>query len=391
MSGRPVHTLDIRREFPSRQFEAVAPRPGMWRNGMAVRMPNHLGDAVMALPALGQLRKIIPAHCALCCIAPAGQRALYHALPIVDEIVSLERVHSVWRSEEFGLLRNLRFGVGVLFNHSFRDALLMRLAGVSHLYGAKSRCRSFLLRRAFPFPPRPKRALANVHHANRYLAIASALGAPAWDGSLPEFRLLPRVDELSEKIAALCEHPMLLTVAAGAAYGAAKRWPSENFSAVAKRWVESGGVVAALGSASEQRIGEEVISGLDPRKAYNLSGGTFLIELMHLLKASVMTVANDSGIMHLASALGRPGVAVFGPTDFTATGPIGANWRLLYEKTDCSPCFRRECRDCGQRCIRAITPAMVLAEMEGILRQERKSALFSALSPDGEFPHGGRG
>ena len=76
MSERPVHMLDIRRDFPSPQFEKIVPDPGMWRNGMAVRMPNHLGDAVMALPALGQLRKLIPPRCALYCIAPAGQRAL---------------------------------------------------------------------------------------------------------------------------------------------------------------------------------------------------------------------------------------------------------------------------------------------------------------------------
>ena len=84
-----------------------------------------------------------------------------------------------------------------------------------------------------------------------------------------------------------------------------------------------------------------------------------------------MTVANDSGIMHLAAALGRPGVAVFGPTDFTATWPISPNWRLLYEKIECSPCFRRECREGHQRCIRAITPGMVIAEIDDLLRTER--------------------
>ena len=140
---------------------------------------------------------------------------------------------------------------------------------------------------------------------------------------------------------------------------------------MARHWVEAGGIVAVLGSGAERKIGDEVVEGLDPRKAYNLSGGTSLIELMHLLRSSAMTVANDSGIMHLAAALGRPGVAVFGPTDFTATGPISPNWRLLYEKIECSPCFRRECREGHQRCIRAITPGMVIAEIDDLLRTER--------------------
>ncbi|MDR0932351.1 MAG: hypothetical protein LBM70_04950, partial [Victivallales bacterium] len=222
MNERPVHFLDIRRDFPSPRFKVIPPKRDWWRNGMVVRMPNHLGDAVMALPALGQLRKIIPPHCALFCIAPEGQRAFYHALPIVDGTIGLDKIHHSWSWDEFLALKRQRLGVGVLFNNSLRDAISMRVAGVRNLYGAKARARSILLRRAFAFPPRPARQAANIHHANRYLAIAKALGAPHWDGTLPQFKLTPGVDELSPEIAALCEHPKLLTVASGAAYGAAK-------------------------------------------------------------------------------------------------------------------------------------------------------------------------
>ena len=74
--GESVHTLDIRTQFPSPQFPVIPVPHDSWRNGMAVRMPNHLGDAVMALPALGQLRRILPEHCALFVIAPVGQKAL---------------------------------------------------------------------------------------------------------------------------------------------------------------------------------------------------------------------------------------------------------------------------------------------------------------------------
>ena len=89
MEARPVHFLDIRRDFPSPQFKVIPLRHDQWRNGMVVRMPNHLGDAVMALPALGQLRKIVPESCALYCLAPAVQRALYHALPFVDGLAAV--------------------------------------------------------------------------------------------------------------------------------------------------------------------------------------------------------------------------------------------------------------------------------------------------------------
>ena len=71
--------------------------------------------------------------------------------------------------------------------------------------------------------------------------------------------------------------------------------------------------------------------------------------------------------MHLAAALGTPGVAVFGPTDYTATGPIAPNWRLLYRKLECSPCFRRECPSGTNRCIRQLTPEMVIAEVDDLI------------------------
>ncbi len=366
-----VHFLDIRKDFPAGSFPVEPVPERAWRNGLVVRMPNHLGDAVMALPALSVLRKIVPEICALYVIAPRSQQPLYGSLPIVDGVVELKQSHRLWRWREFRRLRQLRFGVGVLFNNSFRDALLMRLAGVGTLYGAAARWRSLLLKRAFRFPARPKRKLALSHQANKLLAMARAMGAPEWDGKMPVFRLRPAVDELRPGITAICDHPKLMTIASGAAYGAAKRWPSENFRQVAEAWIARGGIVAVLGAGSERIIGTEVVAGLSGQKAFNLCGRTQLADLMHLLKSSVVTVANDSGVMHLAAALGTPGVAVFGPTDYTATGPIASNWRLLYRKIECAPCFRRECPRGENRCIRQITPEMVIAEVDDLLINSR--------------------
>ncbi len=362
----PVCLLDIRREYPAEPFPEKPVPAKAWRNGLAVRMPNHLGDAVMALPALAMLRKIVPEHCALYVIAPQGQQALYDSLTFVDGMIGLARPHRIWHRQEFLRLKRWRPGVGVLFNNSFRDALLMRLAGVGTLYGAAARFRSLLLTRSFRFPPRPKRALAKIHQTNKLLAMVRAMGAPEWDGALPGFRLMPPLDELRPEIIAICDHPRLMTIASGAAYGAAKRWPGENFRAVAEAWIASGGIVAVLGSPSEREIGEEVIAGLPPQKAFNLSGKTNLSDLMHLLKSSAVTVANDSGVMHLGAALGTPGVAVFGPTDYTATGPIGSNWKLLFSKLECAPCFRRECPSGTQACILQITPEMVIAAVREV-------------------------
>ncbi|MBQ8756404.1 MAG: lipopolysaccharide heptosyltransferase II [Lentisphaeria bacterium] len=365
MNSEKVHTLNIETDFPSPQFEIRPVDATVWRNGMLVRMPNHLGDAVMALPALKQLRTIVPEGCGLYVLAPKNQNYLYRNLSIIDGMILLEKCHTLWDKESFSKVRKMRFGAGVLFNNSLRDTILMRLAGVRHLYGAARRGRSILLTRSFKFPPRPTGRAEEIHQSNKLLAMVTAMGAAPWDGKMPEFSNEPPFDELATPIAVLCSHPKLLTLASGAAYGAAKRWPAENFRKVAEYWIAQGGVAAVLGSPSEAGIGDEVLAGLNPDKAFNLSGKTNLGDVMQLLRASRLTVANDSGIMHLAAGMGTPGIAVFGPTDYTATGPVSTKWRLMYDKVPCSPCFARSCPKqplCEGIC--AITPEMVIAEIE---------------------------
>ena len=129
MSELPVYrtdfgTLDADAAFPAEKIPNEA-----FRNGIAVRMPNHLGDAVMALPALKSLRSILPPYCALYVITPTSLRQLYAAIREADGMVVLERPHRAWGMKTINELRALRLGVGVLFNNSFRDALMMRLAG----------------------------------------------------------------------------------------------------------------------------------------------------------------------------------------------------------------------------------------------------------------------
>ena len=319
-------------------------------------MPNWLGDAVMALPALFQLRRLLPPQCALAVIVPASMRAFYHALPWIDLIIPLADLHRNWSREEIKMIRRFTPGAAVLFNNSFRDAVMLRLARVPELFGASARFRRVLLNRSFRFPSRISPGLNRLHHANKYLSIAYALGAPRWDGKLPEIRIPRPVTQLSGELRALCDHPRLLILAAGAAYGAAKRWRSENFRAVAADWIAGGGIAATVGSPAEAAIGAEIAEGLPEGKFSNLMGATDLTEVMLLLRSAYAVLANDSGIMHLAAALGRPGVAVFGSTDYTATGPISDNWKILYSHRPCSPCFRRVCPHGAADCMKDIGP-----------------------------------
>lgn len=342
-----------------------------WKNGMAVRMPNHLGDAVMAIPALVMLKKLIPPNCSLTVIAPENQRKMYEALPeIVDDIFCLQAIHANWSISDMLNLKKLRLGVGVLFNNSFRDPWAFRFAGISKIYGGIGRCRRLLMTKAFNLPKLTSGIPAEFHHTNIYMAIAKSLGAPMWDGIMPKFNLRVKSDEITSNLRAICEHPRLLILAPGAAYGAAKRWGAPSFKEVANHWIMHGGIVATVGSAGEKSIADEVLSSLDANKVFNLCGATNnMDELMLLIKSSIAVVANDSGIMHLAAAMGKLGVTPFGPTDPVSTAPISNNWKIVYKKQDCSPCRKRVCPKGFAQCMHIISANEVIDVLENLLKE----------------------
>ena len=357
-----IKTLDITKEYPAPEYPKITSAVEL-RNGVVVRMPNHLGDTVMALPALVQLRKMLPSEFALTVVAPAYQKELFLALEdIVDSFIPLASQHKAWSLKEIKEVKKMHFGLGVLFNNSFRDALMLRLAGVPALAGSDRRMRKLLLTYAFAYPPRPEARAAEVHQANRLLEMVYALGAPKWDGTLPQFKSLSP-EKCSADIADACKQSKLLTVSPGAAYGAAKRWPVSHFKQVCQHWIDEGGFVAIVGTPSEKAIAQELSANISPQSHIDLCGKTKLDELMTLIKSSAAVLANDSGIMHLGAALGKPGVAVFGPTDHTATGPISPLWKLVITEEKCGPCFKRVCPKNNPLCMLNITPGEVISAL----------------------------
>lgn len=349
---------------------SLAPAPAFsrheiprFRNGLIVRMPNHLGDAVMALPALAALKTILPEHCGLFVITPVSSAQLYHALPFVDDIVTLDSPHRFYSKSEVLEIKQLRPGAAVLFNHSFRDTISLKKAGIPYLYGEPTRMRSLFLTGKFPFPARQKGQSSTSHQAMRYLAIAEALGGKRPMPFMPELQPPCPVDELSFKIKNILRHPLLLTIAPGAAYGAAKRWPHDYYAAVAKYWIRRGGIVVLVGAPSESGICHAISTQLPVKKCINLCGKTTLFDLMQIFRFSAYAVTNDSGLMHLASALRCPGMTVFGPTDFQDTAPVAENWKMLYRAESCSPCLKRVCPKGNAVCMNRVTPKMVIKEL----------------------------
>lgn len=350
--------------FPVQKLEQ-----GDWRDGLLVRSPNWLGDAVMTLPALRVLRKIVPEPCGLFVACPKGIVPFFEALPgLVDKVIPLSDPHAFPTRSEWKDVRWLQAGAAVLFNNSFRDALWIKSCRIPKLYGAAARFRSLLLERAFQFPPRLDHELNKPHQAAKYLAVALALGGDDWDGILPEI-VIPEHPELYPDAVRSClQEKNLLALAPGAAYGAAKRWDPESFREVARWWIqEQNGKVVLVSGKTEIETARPAVEGLPAEFVIDLAGKTSLDMLMLILRRAKLCVANDSGAMHLAAALGTPGVVPFGSTDPAATSPISTSWRMLFDKHPCAPCFKRVCPYGSRACMKAVKPADVIAAAADLL------------------------
>ncbi|OPZ25584.1 MAG: ADP-heptose--LPS heptosyltransferase 2 [Lentisphaerae bacterium ADurb.BinA184] len=261
-------------------------------------------------------------------------------------------------------IRDLGAGVAVVFPNSLGSALDVTFKGIPVRVGRCGRGRSLLLSRTTAAWRRSERR-ARYHQATHYLDVAALLGPVRRTTDMPRFTLPGREAALERLGIAPAAAPWL-ALAPGAAYGPAKQWPVGNFRKLAESWAGAGRRVVIVGGPGDAAAGARIAEGLP--HALSLCGKTTLAELMAVLSAARACVANDSGAMHLAAALGTPGVALFGSTNPEATGPLGARWIVLAEPTDCAPCFAHTCRRREQdyRCLTRISPERALAALASL-------------------------
>ena len=311
-----------------------------------IRATNWIGDSVMTMPAVQQLRAAAPAaHLTLHC--PAKLHDLWRHNPNLNAVLTGDVD-----------LRAGQFDLAVILPNSFRSAWDCWRAGIPRRVGFAGHWRRALLTDVLPDPEpaayrhitvagrsfRTKTFPVVRHQAERYLDLIAHLGGSRalvppkiWCGTAAVKKFLP------------ADGRPVCALNAGAEFGPAKRWPADRFAAVARqvdcRWLLLGGPgdVALAGTIAAQLP-----------DAINLAGQTTLLELCELLQACRLVLTNDTGPMHLAGALGTPIVAVFGSTSAELTGPLGSPVTILREPVECSPCYLRSC-PVDFRCMQRIT------------------------------------
>jgi heptosyltransferase-2 len=319
---------------------------------VVVRSPNWLGDAVMALPAVRNLKTMIIDD-PLVVATPGKLAALWQACPFVDQVLELEDPKNIKATA--AQLRAGKFGSAVLLPNSLRVAAEAWLARIPQRTGYARGMRGLLLTYTVPVPPRNP---ARMHQRFFYQDLVTALGAPN-DTSLPKLRKEPTT-------VAPGRRPLVLAICPGAEYGPAKRWPLENFVTVARHFIAKRKArIVLLGAPVDAPVAEEFVRQLPGTE--NRVGKTSLAEFMAALTGARLVLCNDSGAMHVASALGIPTLAVFGSTEPQLTGPMSARSQVVRHHVPCSPCFLREC-PIDFACMKDVTTARVIATAEVMLR-----------------------
>jgi heptosyltransferase II len=318
---------------------------------LVVRSPNWLGDAVMAFPAVRNLKTMLVED-ELVVAAPEKLASLWRKCPFVDRVIALEKPRSLPATAR--QLREGNFVTAVLLPNSLRAAAEAWRAGIPNRVGYARGGRSLLLTHAIPTPPRNP---ARLHQRFYYLDLITTLGGPD-DASLPRLRKDPTT--------MAGPRGLVLAICPGAEYGPAKRWPVENFVAVARHFINTRKAkIVLLGAPVDLPVAEEFLKQLPDVE--NLVGKTTLDEFLAALVSARLVVCNDSGAMHVASALGVPTLTVFGSTEPQLTGPMGARSRVLRHHVPCSPCFLREC-PIDFACMTSITAETAIGVAETMLR-----------------------
>ena len=303
---------------------------------LVIRAPNWLGDAVMALPALGAVRAAMP-ETRIAIAAPAAVAPVFEeetsAAP--DEIMTIPD-----RGREARILAAGKFDAALLLTNSCRSAWTMRRAGIPERWGFTGNLRGYLLTRAVA---RPRE---RVHQAAYYAALVNGLGFDVRE-SAP--RMTVREETVRRADAVLTKHAVtastrIVGFAPGAAFGHAKRWPPSRVAQVIGRVsMELGAVPVLVGAAGDRDAGREIESALPSGvTVVNLIGRTDLGQLAGVLARCSAFVSNDSGAMHLAAAVGVPVTAIFGPTDERVTSPLGDH-DVIVHQVFCRPCMLRDC------------------------------------------------
>lgn len=315
---------------------------------LVIRAPNWLGDVVLSLPAIRDIRRAYP-EARISVLARPAVAPIYEAVPEIDEVLQAQ---GLW--PEIAAMRR-GFDAAVLLPNSAGTALAALFGGVPERWGYATQGRGPLLTRK-ALVPVGVRGRSQVHYYRAMLAAIGLAPGESLDTSIRPPALW------RDQGRALIGPGRFFGVAPGAAKGSAKQWPPERFAAAADRLsAELSAQAVLLGSAADEGAAHEVARTMTTPST-NLCGRTDLRAFVGVVSNLEALLANDSGAMHLGAALGVATVGVFGPTNPDETHPVGVKAAFVRGVAECSPCRHSIC-PIDHRCMTSVAPETAVQKL----------------------------
>ena len=324
--------------------------------------PSWVGDMVMSQALYRALKEINPLT-KISVLSRSALRPLLERMPEVDEILKSDFGHGELRLSErkrFGIdLRDGNFNRAFILPLSFKSALIPWHAKIPNRIGWRGEWRNILLtdcrkldKKAYPLM------------VQRFIGLAyPERTEPPSDLFYP--KLLPKApnQELKFLISSLSGKQGVLAICPGAEFGKSKQWPAKYFAEVVIRVLREGWAVWIFGSSNDRSVADLIMGNIEEDlrdRCIDLVGKTDLSEAIDLLSMATVVISNDSGLMHVAAALGKNVIGLYGSTSPDFTPPLSNSKKLISTDIECRPCFKRECPFGHLRCLTEIKPERVL-------------------------------
>lgn len=332
-----------------------------------IRGVNWLGDAVMSLPAIWQIVNAFPPD-SVWVLSHKKLAELYRFVPGLD-VIEFDWCNDLTgfkkRLKMVTELKAMKFTHTLILPNSFDSACVPFMAGIPFRAGYAKNARSFMLTHAMT----PPGDYFKRHHKLHYLELARELlrslkgkdsevvhQGPCLMINNDHTAHLPSL--LSTQNIPAKHHETWVAVFVGAEYGITKKWPLEYYEALVKRILSKPQFRVLVFGLQKDHSDGQTLAGISDR-VHNLAGKSGLRDLILMLSLCDYSISNDSGGMHLSAALDKKGVAIFGSTNPTATGPISDGIKVFYQKVPCSPCYKRTCDRKDLQCLYGITSEKV--------------------------------
>ncbi|MFT7234568.1 MAG: heptosyltransferase-2 [Methylophagaceae bacterium] len=325
--------------------------------------PSWIGDMVMA-QSLFMALKTRHENCVIDVLALAWTQPLLDRMPEVNKAIPMPISHGV-----FGLnirrtlgkhLQSSHYNQAIVLPNSWKSALIPWFANIPVRTGWKGESRYGLLN---DIRSLDKHALPMM--IQRFVSLAY----PAGQSHLPPNYLIPKMvaSGATFTIPALKPRQKRLILCPGAEFGPAKQWPAESYAEVSDAMLKQGWQILVLGSKADQAVAGDIQNALDhchDDTFINLCGLTELDDAIDLLDSADVVISNDSGLMHIAAALQKTLIAIYGPTSPDFTPPLSVNSHIIRIDVECGPCFQRICPEQHHKCMRDISSSVVLASIQ---------------------------